>query len=190
MCVEPNDNMRAEAEKLLLSFKGFNSVVGTAEETTLKDSSIDLITCGTSFHWFDKEKCYKEFKRILKPAGKINIVWNGVADTCIFQNDLASIYTKYCPDYILREERPKREVTVEGLFNKNQFEKKLFYITIYQDFESLKGGCLSASYAPKVTDENYTEFVNALEDMFNKYSVNGKLETVFAQESYLGEVMR
>ena len=189
MCVEPNDNMRSEAEKLLSDYKGFNSINATAEETTLQDNTIDLIACGTSFHWFDKEKCHKEFKRILKSTGKVDIVWNGIADTCILQNELADIYIKYCPDYVLREERPKREDIVAEFFRGEQFEKKIFYNTIDQDFESLKGGCLSSSFAPKVTDENYAEFINELENMFNKHSVDGKIKTVFAQESYLGEII-
>ena len=51
--VEPNQAMREAGEQLLADFGGFVSVAATAEETTLPDQSIDFITAGQAFHWFD-----------------------------------------------------------------------------------------------------------------------------------------
>src|SRR5713101_5782813 len=44
--VEPNDEMRSLADQSLSSLPNFVSVRGSAENTTLKDSSIDLVTVG------------------------------------------------------------------------------------------------------------------------------------------------
>ena len=51
--VEPNDDMRKEAEKRLSAFPRFHSVAGTAERTGLPGASVDLVTAAQSFHWFD-----------------------------------------------------------------------------------------------------------------------------------------
>src|SRR5437868_14790714 len=42
--VEPNEAMRAAAEKLLQDYPKFKSVNGTAEATTLADASVDFVT--------------------------------------------------------------------------------------------------------------------------------------------------
>src|SRR5688572_11749971 len=50
--VEPNDDMRGEAERTLASEPRFHSVKGTAEATTLAAGSIHLVTAAQAFHWF------------------------------------------------------------------------------------------------------------------------------------------
>src|SRR5262245_31352083 len=54
--VEPNEGMRTAAERLLADYPNFESVAGSAEDTTLLDSSVDLITAGQAFHWFDPSR--------------------------------------------------------------------------------------------------------------------------------------
>ena len=97
--VEPNDDMRKVAEANLSSFSNFILVNGTAENTTLVDNSIDIITVAQAFHWFDKQKFKAECQRILKPLGKVVLVWNSrdSASDLVMQNDL--INRKYCPDF-------------------------------------------------------------------------------------------
>ncbi len=45
--------MRAVAEKVFKDEPLFRSVEGSAESTTLPDASVDIITAGQAFHWFD-----------------------------------------------------------------------------------------------------------------------------------------
>lgn len=42
-----------------------------AEETGLADSSMDVITAGQCWHWFDSGRAYAEVKRVLRPGGKL-----------------------------------------------------------------------------------------------------------------------
>jgi ubiquinone/menaquinone biosynthesis C-methylase UbiE len=64
--IEPNNEMREEAEKTLASFSEFQSGNGTAEQTGLANKSIDLITSAQALHWFDRKKARQEFERLLK----------------------------------------------------------------------------------------------------------------------------
>ena len=46
-----------------------------AEQCSLADNSVDLITVATAIHWFDLEKFYQQVKRVLKPNG-ILFAWS------------------------------------------------------------------------------------------------------------------
>ena len=52
------------------------SVDGRAEATTLQDESVDIVVAGQAFHWFDRTAARREFSRILKPGGRMLIIWN------------------------------------------------------------------------------------------------------------------
>ncbi len=74
--VEPDSEMRAAAEYLLQRYRHFTSISATAEATTLADHSVDVVTAGQAFHWFDREQARREFLRILVPNGYVVLVWN------------------------------------------------------------------------------------------------------------------
>lgn len=74
--VEPNDDMRKEAEKTLNGFSRFHSVAGTAEHTRLSGASVDLVTSAQAFHWFDAFAFKRECRRILTGEGRIALIWN------------------------------------------------------------------------------------------------------------------
>ena len=48
--VEPNDEMRAAAERTCAAWPGFVSVRGTAEATGLPAGSVDAVTAAQAFH--------------------------------------------------------------------------------------------------------------------------------------------
>jgi ubiquinone/menaquinone biosynthesis C-methylase UbiE len=68
--------MRIAAEKMLQKYPNFISINGSAEDTGLYENSLELITAGQAFHWFDLDQSRSEFKRILKPEGYAAIIWN------------------------------------------------------------------------------------------------------------------
>jgi SAM-dependent methyltransferase len=76
IAVEPNAEMRHEADVRLGSHSGYRSVDGSAEATSLPAHLIDLITVAQAFHWFDVEHARAEFLRILKPSGKVALIAN------------------------------------------------------------------------------------------------------------------
>ena len=74
--VEPNEAMRRAGEEYLASYDGFSSIEGSAEATTLEDASVDFVTAGQGFHWFEPKGARREFARILKPTGWVVLAWN------------------------------------------------------------------------------------------------------------------
>ncbi len=59
--VEPNQPMRTAAEHWLINDSNFQSIDGQAENTTLESHSIDIISVGQAFHWFDRIRAKSEF---------------------------------------------------------------------------------------------------------------------------------
>src|SRR6202163_1364950 len=51
--VGTNQTMRPTGEEYLASFDSFVSLNGSAEATTLEDASVDFVTAGQAFHWFE-----------------------------------------------------------------------------------------------------------------------------------------
>jgi SAM-dependent methyltransferase len=49
---------------------------GTAERLPLGDATADAITAAQAFHWFATATALAEFRRVLRPGGRLAIVWN------------------------------------------------------------------------------------------------------------------
>jgi SAM-dependent methyltransferase len=72
IAVEPNAPMRdAATPHPNVTFHD-----GTAEATGLADGAFDLVLCAQSFHWFRPEPALNELARILRPPGRLALMWN------------------------------------------------------------------------------------------------------------------
>jgi SAM-dependent methyltransferase len=49
---------------------------GTAEAIPLEAGSVDAVTVGQAFHWFDPEPALAEIHRVLRPGRALALVWN------------------------------------------------------------------------------------------------------------------
>jgi SAM-dependent methyltransferase len=71
--VEPVAAMRA---KFTASHPGIEVVAGTADAIPLPDASVDAVVCAQSFHWFATRAALADIHRVLKPGGRLALVWN------------------------------------------------------------------------------------------------------------------
>ncbi len=72
VAIEPGDVMRAAAAP----HAHVSWLAGRAEATGLTAQCVDLVVCAQSFHWFRAADALAEFARILKPHGRLALVWN------------------------------------------------------------------------------------------------------------------
>lgn len=73
IAVEPVPQM---LEKLAAAFPDVLAVSGTAMDLPLPDASVDVVMCAQAFHWFASGEALTEIARVLKPGGKLGLVWN------------------------------------------------------------------------------------------------------------------
>lgn len=73
LAVEPVAGMR---RVLRATVPGVDVVDGTAEHMPLADAAADACTVGQAFHWFRGEAALAEIHRVLRPAGRLGLVWN------------------------------------------------------------------------------------------------------------------
>jgi SAM-dependent methyltransferase len=75
--IEPLPEM---LELLPAAAPGAFAILGNAEVIPLPDAYADVVTCAQSFHWFDHEVALPEIARVLRPQGRLALVWNARDD--------------------------------------------------------------------------------------------------------------
>ena len=73
VAVEPLAEMRAQLEEAVPDVEALE---GAAEALPLEGSSADAITVAAAFHWFREDEALAEFTRVLRPGGRLAIVYN------------------------------------------------------------------------------------------------------------------
>ncbi|WP_019419813.1 class I SAM-dependent methyltransferase [Paenibacillus sp. OSY-SE] len=187
--VEPNRDMRTIAEKALNSYSSFISIQGTAENTGIQSSSIDLATVAQAFHWFDKDKFKLECQRILKPNSNVALVWNSRDSSSLLVNENAEVCKQLCSGFKGFsggiDETPD---IYKDFFKDGKYEYEVFRHDLEFNLEGFVGRNLSASYAPKPTDANYNPFIEAVTELFIKYSSDNMIVIPNITRSYIGNV--
>ncbi len=51
-------------------------VIGVAERLPVAPGSVSVVTVAQAFHWFDPDRAWTEFARVLRPDGAVALVWN------------------------------------------------------------------------------------------------------------------
>ncbi|MGZ3861765.1 MAG: class I SAM-dependent methyltransferase [Bacteroidia bacterium] len=185
--VEPNKEMREAAENTLKGFSHFKSINAAAENTTLENNSVNTIIAGQAFHWFDKEKCKAEFKRILKPGGQVVLMWNDRrTDTTDFLKVYEDFLQMFGTDYKEVNHKNTQDKKIFDAFFENGFKEKDFYNYQDVDFAGLKGRVLSSSYMPGEGHKDYEFMIYTLKKIFMRYQENGKVRLDYDTKIYYG----
>jgi len=188
--VEPNREMREAGERLLKKYPNFISVDGMAEATTLPDHSVDFVTAGQAFHWFDRERTRKEFARILVPNGWVVIIWNDrQTETSSFLREYEQLLQKYGTDYAAVDHRNVEVAALTPFFAPHSVTFREFANQQIFDFEAAKGRLLSSSYAPESGLPNHQPMLDALRVIFDKYQTNGRINFAYATQMYFEHIV-
>ena len=187
--VEPNREMRQAGERLLKKYANFTSVDGTAEATTLPDRSVDFITAGQSFHWFDHNRARKEFARILNPGGCVALIWNErLTNTSPFLRAYEDLLQKYGTDYAAVDHRNVNAEAIAAFFAPQPFTLRKFESRQVFDFDGVRGRLLSSSYTPEPGHPTHQPMLEALRANFDTYQADGKVNFDYLTLLYFGHL--
>lgn len=67
------------------------ALLGTAEQIPLPDNSVDAVLVAQAWHWFDPERAVAEVARVLRPGGRLGLVWNARDERLGWVKDLGRI---------------------------------------------------------------------------------------------------
>ncbi len=188
--IEPDDGMRAEAERRLGGCERFRSIRGTAEKTGLPEASVDAVTAAQAFHWFDPAAFREECRRILRPGGKVFLLWNNDAPETGRDRErtraMEQIFDTYCPPF--SPGRTGRNIPeAVGNFFKT-YEEFCFENILERTKEQYIAASLSVSRALKEGEEGFDAFVRELEQFFDRWNEGGVIISKAQSVLYAGYV--
>lgn len=186
--VEPNADMRAAAEKWWGANRKFYSINASAEATSLPAHSIDLVVAGQAFHWFDVEKAKGEFRRILKPGGRVLLMWNTRTRlddfNCAYEDFLHQFGTDFKS---IRHEQISDDV-LSRFFKPGSYKSFRLPNAQTVDFAGLEGRMLSSSYMPQKGAPNFDQMIKSLREIYDRYQKDDQVVMTYETELHLGEV--
>ena len=190
--VEPNREMREAGERMLAPYANFVSVDGRAEATTLDEGSVDFVTAGQAFHWFEPAAARREFARILRGGGWVVLVWNDrrTAGTP-FLEEYERLLLEYGTDYAAVSAKYMEESALSTLFGApevNAPRTATFDNEQVFDFDGLRGRLTSSSYAPQPGHSRFDPMIRALEDLFRRHERDGRVVVTYDAKVFYGRV--
>jgi SAM-dependent methyltransferase len=186
--IEPNEKMRRAGEDYLAAYSNFTTIAGTAEETTLPQHSVDLLTCAQAAHWFNREKALREFQRILKTAGYLVLIWNDRrVDGSGFAKDYERLAVTYGTDYS-EVQRLGRVVEGDEFFTPFRCQKRVLPNHQDLDYAALEGRLLSSSYAPQPGEPACAPMLVELRRIFDAHQRDGQVRIEYDTNIYFGRI--
>lgn len=190
--IEPNPTMRAVAVEYYGQNPRFRALEAAAEQTTLPDSSVDVVVAGQAFHWFDYPAARAEFARILKPDGWVVLMWNDRMDGV---EPFVDAFNAVLNDYDIEKGTTARakdiintDEDIADFYGAAGFEKHQIDHPISYTWEQVVGRALSASYAPLHDHPSHEPFLAALRAAYDAHQKDGLVWMHYITQVYCGRV--
>lgn len=153
IAVEPLAEMRAHVPA------GADARDGTAEAIPLEDASVDAVTVGQGFHWFDVPRAGAEIARVLRPGGVLGLMWNMIDDNVAWVDRLATLLDAEERFSFLREDQPPPYSDLPGLTTP---ERRIFRHEEPYDADRLVAYVLSRSQTILLPEDERAALITAV----------------------------
>lgn len=88
LAVEPVTAMRSQMQAIL---PGVEVLDGLGEAIPVADRSVDVVTVAQAFHWFDAPAALAEIARVLRPGGRLALLWNERDEATAWVHEMSRI---------------------------------------------------------------------------------------------------
>jgi len=140
---DPDEAMLARLRRRLPDVP---TATAAAEELPAADGSYDVVVAGQAFHWFDLDRALPEIARVLRPGGRLALVWN--------QRDVRIPWVRRLGRII--GEQDQRDAPAAGLLSSPRFaevEEETFRHWQVVDRDSIRDLALSRSNIAVLDEE-------------------------------------
>lgn len=179
IAVDPLPEMLAQ---LRTAVPGIRTIEGGAEAIPMTDASVDVVTCAQAFHWFDKPRALIEIARVLRPGGRVALVWNVRDDRVPWIAELSST--------IGAESVSELDATLafdeSGLFG--PVERADYDHEQVLDRDALRELVLSRSYCAVKTPVEREPILSAVDAIFDRHAADGALTLSYVTVCFRAEV--
>lgn len=185
--VEPNEDMRKQAELQLGKCENFISLQGEASKIPLENASVDCIIAAQAFHWFDADAFRVESQRILRPDGIVLLVYNMRDKDNPLTKDLARLHAQFNPAFHGFSNGLK-DSDLKNFF-KGACEVKSWNNDQVMTKNAFIERALSSSYSPHESDTNYERFLEEMEKLFLRYAQDDRVRYPHNTIVYAGKLL-
>lgn len=194
--VEPNDAMR-DAGRSTRSASGGSEdgrggitwLDGTAEATGLPEVSVDLVLCAQSYHWFEPAAACREFGRVLRPGGRLALMWNDADESDPICRGYYDLVREASDGVGPTSHRTVAQAPrVEPPFSPSAVRRLRFRNEQRLDADGLIGRAMSASYVPK-QGAKAERLIDGLRDLHARHAgPDGRVAMVYSVWVYLADL--
>lgn len=173
--VEPLEAMRAELESVL---PGVRALEGRAEAIPLPAAAADVVVSAQAFHWFDHDNALPDIARVLRPGGRIALVWNSRDDRDPWVARLSSIIG----NETIEESDVVPVLDASGLFGK--VETAMFAFEQLLDRDGLLDLALSRSYLAKLPSPEREPVLDAVAALYDDSATDEGVRLTYVTECF------
>ncbi len=176
VAVEPLPDMIAQ---LRAAVPEATPVEGGAEAIPLATASADVVTVAQAFHWFDHGPALCEIARVLRPGGRLALVWNvrdeseewvaGLSDAMVGRTGI--------------DAGTAEPIDTSGLFG--PVEHAVFGPHVQEiDRETLQELVLSRSYCAVLSEEERAPVLQKVDALFEAHARDGIVRLPYLAECF------
>jgi SAM-dependent methyltransferase len=154
-------------------------VMGGAESMPLPAGSADVITVAQAFHWFDHGPALREIARVLRPGGRIALVWN--------TRDEGEPWVQTLSESALGRETIEDRDAVEPIDRSGLFdavERASFRHVQELDLDTLLDLVRSRSYCAMLTPAEQAPVLDRVAAIFAGHARDGRVELPYLTECF------
>jgi ubiquinone/menaquinone biosynthesis C-methylase UbiE len=175
VAVEPLAEMRARLE---LTVSGVRALAGTAEAMPLPEASADVVTVAQAFHWFDHAAALREIARVLRPGGRIALVWNVRDETESWVHEMNEVMVGRTGI----DRGAGEPIAASGLFG--PVEHGVFRHVQEIDRETLRELVLSRSYCAVLPEGERRPVLERVDALFDRHARDGVIRLPYLTDCF------
>jgi SAM-dependent methyltransferase len=174
--VEPLPEMLAQ---LRAAVPGVVAVEGGAEAIPLPDASADVVTAAQAFHWFDHGPALREIARVLRPGGRIALIWNVRDESEDWVTELSDAMVGRT-GVDAGAAAPIASCGLFGAVDETTFGPHVQEV----DRVTLKELVLSRSYCAVLSDEERAPIFARVDELFDRHARDGVVRLPYHAECF------